>query len=81
MYMSDGWPAEFPKVMRFVEPKNPKTALEDRPWGILAQNPDYQAAKRLGDTAAAARLVKYWKDRLECHEFYKKAFANVKPLQ
>ena len=62
MYMSDGWPPEFPKVMRFVEPKNPKTALEDRPWGILAQNPDYQAAKRLGDTAAAARLVKYFLD-------------------
>jgi hypothetical protein len=60
MNISNGWPQDFPKVMRFVEPKNPKTALEDRPWGILAQNPDYHAAKKLGDNAAAARLVKHF---------------------
>jgi hypothetical protein len=49
----DGWPPDFPKVMRFVD-------LDDcsaKPWYILKEHPDYDAAKNHEDRFAAARLV------------------------
>jgi predicted amidophosphoribosyltransferase len=48
-----GWDGNFPKVMHFVDPKN----CCAKPWRLLQNHPDYDAAKNHEDRAAALRLV------------------------
>jgi hypothetical protein len=50
-----GWPENFPPVMRFVDRDFKNDG--DFPLGLVKQEPDYYAAKNLGDREAAARLV------------------------
>jgi hypothetical protein len=52
--MCKAWPPDFPKVMHFIDQKN----CYAKPWRILTEHPDYDAAKNHQDREAAARLVK-----------------------
>ncbi|GMO15317.1 MAG: hypothetical protein Pg6A_01390 [Termitinemataceae bacterium] len=47
------WPQNFPKIMRFVDLDN----CSAKPWHILKQHPDYDAAKNHENRIAAARLI------------------------
>jgi hypothetical protein len=48
-----GWDPNFPRVMRFVDLND----VYAKPWIILRQHPDYDAAKNHEDREAAADLV------------------------
>ncbi|MDR1909472.1 MAG: phosphoribosyltransferase [Spirochaetaceae bacterium] len=52
--LAPGWDENFPKVMRFVDLQN----VCAKPWKLLFNHPDYDAAKNHEDRQAAARLVK-----------------------
>jgi hypothetical protein len=52
--MSKAWPPDFPKVMHFVDHQN----LYGKPWVLLENDPDYDAAKNHNDPGAGARLVR-----------------------
>lgn len=56
--MTAAWPPDFPRVAHFIDRDN----LFAKPWKILTAHPDYNAAKRLGDRAAASRLVRAFLD-------------------
>ena len=47
------WPSDFPSVMHFVDHKN----VCAKPWRLLENHPDYDAAKNHEDMDAALRLV------------------------
>ena len=55
MNMPDGWPPEFPQVMRFVDRDFANDG--DFPLDLVKSEPDYLAAKYHADKEAAARLV------------------------
>jgi hypothetical protein len=52
-FIDDGWEPDFPRVMHFVDLKN----VYKVPSKLLAEYPDYNAAKRNEDFPAAIRLV------------------------
>jgi hypothetical protein len=49
----EGWPPDFPKVMHFIDHNN----TYGKPWKLLSQHADYDAAKNHEDREAAMRLV------------------------
>ncbi|GMO61644.1 MAG: hypothetical protein Ta2A_07850 [Treponemataceae bacterium] len=60
-FVDDGWEADFPLVMHFVDIGN----LYSMPWKMLQKHPDYDAAKKHEDRTAALRLVASYLDKSE----------------
>jgi len=53
MSYDDSWNPNFPNVMHFIDINN----CYAKPWKILEQHPDYDAAKNHEDSIAAMRLI------------------------